>query len=184
MDLAPFSDVDLSTLRWARVHGPVHTFQLTAGDFAIANLAWEKPHGSLAVAETAAGRWSLKRAGFLHAHLTVRREGSSKDVARLVPALRDHRIELSGGQAFDLKRASMLVPAWTVLDARTGAELVHIEPVREGRRLEGGIYEVEPAARTLPALPAVLILSWYFVVLAWFEDETVSEWADHAEGRF
>jgi hypothetical protein len=184
MDLATFHDVDLSTLRWTRVHGPPHTFQLSAGDTAIARLVWSRPHGSLAIAETADGRWSLKRAGFLHAHLTVRREGSDKDVARLVAAWRDHRIELSGGEAFDLKRASMLVPAWTVLDARTGGELVHIEPVREGRQLEGGIYEVAPAARTLAALPLVLALSWYFVVLAWFEDETVSEWADHAEGRF
>lgn len=184
MELTPFADVDLSTLRWTPLDGAPHAFQLLAGDARIATLTWDQPHGSRATAETTQGMLSLKRVGYLHPHLTVRRKFSDKDLARLVTAWRDHRIELSGGAAFDLKRGSILVPAWTVSDATTGIELIHIEPVRTGRRLEGGIYEVDPPGVALAALPILLVLSWYFVVLAWFEDETVAEWADHAEGRF
>ena len=99
-------------------------------------------------------------------------------------AWREHRIELRAGGAFDLKRSSVLVPDWSVTDARTKRELFSIEPVREGRRLEGGICEVGPSARSLEALPLLVVLSWYFVVLAWFEDEAVAEWTDHGEGRF
>lgn len=184
MDLAPFASVDLSTLRWTRLPGAEHTFQLLAGDDVIAELSWSKPHGSLALGATTEGRWTFKRTGFMHVHLTVRREGSEKDVARLVAAWKGHRIELSTGEAFELQHASMLVPAWTILTAPDGDELVHIEPVPQGRKLEGGICELTPAARTLPALPLLLLFSWYFVVLSWFEDETGVEWADHAEGRF
>lgn len=184
MDLAPLGSVDLSALRWTRIPGEIHSSVLMADETAIATLEWKKPHGSLAIGQTKEARWSLKRAGFLHAHLTVRREGSEKDVARLVISWRDHRIELSDGSAYDLKRASRLVPAWTISGTTTRTPLVEIEPVREGRRLEGAIYTVAPEGRGLPALPILLILSWYFVVLDWFEDETVAEWADHAEGRF
>ena len=184
MTFAPLDTVDLSTLRWTRLPGPVHQFQLMAGEAILADLTWARPHGSLATGESAQGRFTLKRAGFLHSHLTLRREGSVRDWARLTPAWKEHRIEIGPRAAFDFKRASVLLPAWTVLDPLDRTELIRIEPVREGRRLEGGICEVHPSARKLATLPMVLLLTWYFVVLAWFEDETVSEWADHAEGRF
>lgn len=184
MEFADLSKVDLSVLRWTRVAGERHSFHLGAGDATVAELAWQKSHGSLATASTKDGQWTLKRAGLLHAHLTMRSAGSEKDLARVFMQWRDHLIQLAGGATYHLRRDSLLVPAWTVSDAASSQPAFVIEPVREGRRLEGGIVTVRPEARALPALGLLLLLSWYFVVLSWFEDETASEWADHVEGRF
>lgn len=183
MDLSSFSGVDVEALRWLRTSPDSNEFKLLAGNTPLAALLWVKPHGSLALADTADAHWSLKRTGFLHLRITVRRKDETKDFARLSSHGSHHRIELAGGAIYDLKRAGLIVPAWKLL-SRDGTELLHIEPVREGLRLEGGTIQVGAAARALPGLPLLLVLGWYFIVLAWTEDEAVAEWADHAESRF
>jgi hypothetical protein len=183
MEYAAFGSVDLEALRWLRTTPSVLEFHLLSSDATLASLAGSKPHGSLALAETRESQWTIKRIGFLHPHVTVRRTGESKDLARLSNHMSHHRIELAGGATYDLKRAGLLVPAWQLF-SKTGEELLHIEPVREGRRLDGGTAQVAAAARTLAELPLLLVLTWYFIVLAWSEDEAVSEWTDHVESRF
>jgi len=182
MALAPFDSVDLTALRWMRDDSGGNSFSLKSGDTTIATLVWNKPRGSLATAVTTEGRWTLKRTGFVRTHLTARPEGSTTDVARLVSALADHRIEIANGPIYDMKHTSRLVPAWSIRPDGTDTEIVSIESVREGRKLDGAIYEVEVDPKTLPDLPMLLLLSWYFIVLEWFEDEVAGEWADHAEG--
>ncbi len=172
-DLAPFSAVDVSALRWMRTAKEPPEFMLLAGDRPLAHLRWTRPGGSLAAAETSAASWSLKRGGFLTPHVTIRDASGRADVGRLEVHLRQGTFDLVGGRSFRLRRAGLLVPAWQVTDA-SGALLAHIEPVREKARLEGGSVEVEPAGRTLPDLPLLLVVGWYFIVLAWFEDEALA----------
>lgn len=183
MEFVPFSSVDREALRWLRSSPAANEFHLLSGDALVGSLGWSESRGSLALAKTADHQWTIKRVGFLHPHVTVRNPDETKDIARLSSHLSHHRIELAGGAAFDLKRAGLLVPAWRLTSA-DGVEMLHIEPVREGRRLEGGTIEVSPSARDRPELPLLTILTWYYVVLAWREDEAVSEWTDHAESRF
>ena len=64
------------------------------------------------------------------------------------------------------------MPAWQVT-SRDGKEVLHVEPAREGRHLSAGAVVVAPDAMNLPELLLLTVLSWYFIVLAWFEDETV-----------
>ena len=172
-DLAPFSAVDVSALRWMRTSGEPPAFSLLSGDRPLAVLRWTRPTGSLATAETSAGSWSLKRGGFLTPHVTIRDASGRADVGRLEVHLRQGILDLVGRRSFRLRRAGLLVPAWQVTDSG-GALLAHIEPVRENSRLEGGSVEVEEAARTLPDLPLLLVVGWYFIVLAWFEDEALA----------
>jgi hypothetical protein len=64
------------------------------------------------------------------------------------------------------------VPAWQVT-SETATELVHIEPVREERKLLGAAVLVSPEGRASPDLAALLAFTWYFIALVWYEDEAL-----------
>jgi hypothetical protein len=192
--LVPFAAVDLSALRWLRTGETPAAFALSSGDQTIAEMRWAKSTGSLARVQTADRQWTMKRVGFLNAHLTLRAEGGTTDLARVTvhydrlsrhAGENYHRIEFADGARFRFRRAGVQLPAWQVTAEESAspaptdapsptdalAELAHVEPVREGRKLVGGAVIVSEAGRARPQLPAVLSLVWYAIVLAWFEDE-------------
>ncbi len=147
-------------------------FDLASGDARVATLRWARHGGSLATAELSTGSWTLKRGGFLNPRVTVRAAGADADVARLSAHVSSHRIEVRGGRTYHFRRAGLLVPAWKV-STESGDEILHIEPVREGRKLEGGAVLASPTGVATPDLLLLAIVSWYFIVLAWFEDEAL-----------
>ena len=171
MPLTPIDLVDRSAMRWLRTSEAAAEYTLLAGDSAVAVVRWSRHRGARAVAETAEGTFTLGRSGFLVPQLTVRRQGSEASVARLTNRLGHHEVEVGGGGSYRIKRAGLLLPAWTLTDSG-GRELAHVEPVAEGRRLEGGAVivsgEVPPRELLL-----VTILSWYLIVLLWIEDEAI-----------
>lgn len=172
MDPAPFASVDTSALRWLRTSTSPAAFELSAGETLLGRLAWARTEGSLATWSSADGATTLKRIGFFHPRVTARIANSSRDVARVSVHLNYHRIELTGGPGYRFHRAGLLVPAWKVT-ADSGTELAHIEPVREGRALAGGAVVVAPTGARRSELPLLLGLSWYVIVLSWFEDEAL-----------
>lgn len=171
MALVPIASVDRSTLRWLRTGEKFPEFTLLAGESAVAVMQWARARGARARVETANGTWTLGRSGFLVPHLTVRRQGSDAAIARLTNRLGHHEIEVGGAGSYRLKRAGLLVPAWTLSDA-DGRERAHIEAVAETRRLEAGAVIATPD--TPPGeLLLLLVLSWYLIVLSWIEDEAI-----------
>ena len=136
----------------------------------MATLEWALGNRSLATLRSASEEWTLKRGGFLNPHVTVRAKETLQ--ARLSVHLNYHQIDVAGGRTYRFHRAGVLVPAWQVT-ARAGQEVLHVEPVREGRHLSAGAVVVSPDAADLPDLLLLTALSWYFIVLAWFEDEAV-----------
>jgi hypothetical protein len=172
MALNPFASVDRSALRWLRSQENPVEFTLSAGDSPVARLHWLPQGGSLATAETAQGSWTLKRGGFLNPHITVRKPGGGENLARLTVHLSHHAVELAQGVSYRFHRAGVLVPAWKIT-TDTGSEVLHIEPVREGRKLVGGAVIAPPTALDLPELLLLAVIGWYFIVLAWFEDEAL-----------
>jgi hypothetical protein len=182
MNLVPLSTVDRSAMRWLRTREHPDAFSLLSGDATVATVEWAQHGGSLATARTASGAWTLKRGGFLNPHVTVR---SGEELrARLSVHLNYHQIDVVGGPAYRFHRAGVLVPAWQVSTAE-GSEVLHLEPVREGRHLSAGAVVVDPASGELPDLLLLTVIAWYFIVLAWFEDEAVVpfEGADIASTR-
>lgn len=135
-------------------------------------MAWKGGTGSLTTARTAAGAWTLKRTGFLNPTVTVRAEGASSNVLRLSVHWQYHRIEVTGGRAYRFHRAGLLLPAWQVT-TEEGREVLHVEPVREERKLVGGAVIAPTDATALAEFPLLVLVSWYFIVLAWFEDEAL-----------
>ena len=170
MPLQPFSAVDRTNLRWLRTGEHPAAFSLLSGDTTVATLTWESGDRSLATLRTASEEWTLKRGGFLNPHITVRVQADVR--ARLSVHMNYHQIDVAGGRSYRFHRAGLLVPAWKVT-SRAGQEVLHVEPAREGRRLSAGAVVVPPDATDLPDLMLLTVLSWYFIVLAWFEDETV-----------
>ncbi|MGA8541927.1 MAG: hypothetical protein WB947_00055 [Thermoplasmata archaeon] len=172
MALTPIDSVDATSLRWLRGGDSPLEFALLAGDAGVAGLRWNGTSGSLATAHTVSATWTLKRVGFLNPRITVRASGGSQDAAHLSVHWNYHRIEIPGGPAYRFHRAGMLVPAWQITD-EAGHEVLHIEPVREGRKLVGGaVISPAPATRR-PEFALLAVVSWYFIVLAWFEDEAL-----------
>jgi len=146
-------------------------YVLRAGESDIAALTWERLGGSLATATTAGPVWTLKRAGFLQPTVLVREAGHTEPVARLAAHLSRHEIVVGTGPAYRLRHVSHLVPSWRLTTAR-GEEVLHIEPVPEHRALEAGAVVV--SSRTAgDATLLLIVLTWYFVVLGWFEDEAI-----------
>ena len=170
--LVPIATVDRTALRWLRTEENPTAFALASGDARVAEIRWARSGGSLAVADTAEGSWSLKRGGFLNPHVTVRVSGEPSDLARITAHLSSHRIEVRGGRSFRFHRAGMLVPAWTIA-LEDGRELLHIEPVREGRKLVAGAVIATPLGADLREFLLLAVAGWYFIVLAWFEDEAL-----------
>jgi hypothetical protein len=175
--LVPFPSVDVAALRWVRTQERPAAFSLRSEDQEIATLAWEKPEGSLATARTSAASWTFKRAGFLQPTILARQPGTEEPVARLTAHLSRHEITLGTGPSYRLRHVSHLVPAWSLTTDR-GVEIVHVEPVAEGRSLQGGAAVVARPASD-PSLPLLLTISWYFVVLTWFEDEAIDALAPY-----
>jgi len=170
MALAPLASVDRSVLRWIRTRDRPVAFSLLSGETTVATLEWAQHGGSLATLRTASGEWTLKRGGFLNPHVTVR--AGDTTTARLSVHLNYHQIDVVGGPTYRFHRAGVLVPAWQVTTPG-GKELLHMEPAREGRHLRAGAVVIAPDALDLSELPVLIALSWYFIVLAWFEDEAV-----------
>jgi hypothetical protein len=166
----PLASVDPSALRWLKVRDRPTAFSLRAGELDLARLEWERPGGSLATAKTAEATWTLKRAGFLQPTILVRDPVDPQAVARLTAHLAHHELTLGSGETFRLRRVSHLVPAWRLTTVR-GEEVLHIEPVPQGRALGAGAVVVS-APKTAEVL-LLVVLSWYFIVLSWFEDEAI-----------
>ncbi len=171
MPFVTFESVDRAALRWLKTGGAVREYTLLAGDSAVASVRWSAGRSATATVATADGNFVLERAGLLVPHLTIRRSESEPPLARLVNRLGHHEVELGQGESFRVRRAGLLVPAWTV-SGPDGKERLHIEPVADGRQLGGGAVLVRDAKAPRELLLLVL-LAWYLIVLLWIEDEAL-----------
>lgn len=176
MDLVPFASADASALRWLRVVESPLAFELASDDRPVARLAADPRSGTLATLTTTDRRWTINRVGFLHARVAVRAAAGAEELGQVTLHLDYHRIALTRGAIYRLHRADprtgVRVPAWK-LTTDAGEEVLHIEPVREGRKLEGGAVLTGERFTQLPELALLIGLAWYVIVHTWFEDEAL-----------
>jgi hypothetical protein len=166
MHAAP--EVTIGQLEWAHVPG-THGYQLLVGNQHFATLTWQKGTGSIAAAESSEGRWTLKRRGFLWPGITVRSIATRRDLAVLRAQWRESTIQTVDGKVFRWARSGFKDPSWKVTDS-DGRELLSFEPRRRGKHLEGCVVTASPEAGSHPSLLLLLILGWYFIVIAWVEE--------------
>lgn len=158
-------------LRWNSVAGQ-RAFELRDGDNLVGRLEWATRIGSLAEGTFGELRVSLKRTGFLAPQVVLRDLKSGSELGRLHAHATHSRIELVGGGTYELRRAGLLVPAWK-LATLARAPVLNVEPVEERGRLEGGLVTVEAPFRASAELSLLVAVTWYFIVLAWFEEVAV-----------
>lgn len=161
-------EVVAGQLEWVHVPG-TQAYQLLVGNQHFGTLTWQKGSGSIAAAESSEGRWTLKRRGFLWPGVTVRSIATRRDLAVLRAQWRESTIQTAEGRIFRWTRAGFKDPTWKVADA-DGRELLSFEPRRRGKHLEGCVVVAAREAGSDPALLLLLILGWYFVVIAWVEE--------------
>lgn len=166
MEAAPPTAV--GQLEWVHLPG-TQAYQLVVGHQHFGTLTWRGGSGSVAAAESPEGRWTLKRRGFLWPGITVRSIATRQDIAVLRAQWRESTIQTAEGRVFRWTRSGFKDPTWKVLDAN-GGELLTFEPRRRGRHLEGCAVSSTPEAGSDPALLLLLILGWYFIVIAWVEE--------------
>lgn len=171
-ELRPFSSADLTALRWVRVAGDRHEFLLQSGDLSLARLDFAGSIGSTAHAATSNDAWTVESGGFLRPHVSLHRDDGTALARLSVHHLSGGTLTVEGGGSYEFRRAGLLVPAWQFV-ASDARPVVHIEPVMERGRIAGGLVQVDPATATDATLPVLLIVGWYFIVRAWFEDETI-----------
>jgi hypothetical protein len=161
-------EVASTQLEW--VHVPsTHAYQLLVGNQHFGTLAWKRGTGSVAAAESSDGRWTLKRRGFLWPGVTVRSTATHQDLAVLRAQWRESTIQTAEGRVFRWARAGFKDPTWKVTDA-DGQEMLSFEPRRRGKHLEGCVVTASHNAGSDPALLLLLVLGWYFIVIAWVEE--------------
>lgn len=158
------SDVADRELTWIQPSARKRDYELRAGEEVIITLHWEKGWGSLATAASGGGRWTLKRAGFWHPHVTVRVAGSETDSAVFRAAWTGSgTLELSPTRQLRWASANFWHSQWTWQQA-DGTPLVHFKAKAGLTKIQGGV-DVEAAALTLPELDLLVPLGWYLLVL-------------------
>ncbi len=170
MPLAPFAQVDRSAFGWLRSRDHPAGFTLSSGQQPVAQLDWPAVGSSPVALETADGRGSLDRAGFLGPRIVLRGPAVGDGPGPVLAQAEHHVVHLADGSSYRIHRAHLLVPAWKISDS-LGAEVAHLEPVADGRRLAAGAVVVATGCADLPGLLPLLVVAWYFLALVWFEDE-------------
>jgi hypothetical protein len=158
----------ISKLEWTHVPGS-HAYQLLVGNQHFATLTWSSGSGSIAAADSSEGRWTLKRRGFLWPGITVRNSATHQELAVLRAQWRESTIQLADGSTFRWTRTGFRDPSWKATDA-LGNDLLTFEPARKAKHLAGCTISCTPSASANPSLLLLVILGWYFIVIAWIEE--------------
>lgn len=148
--------------QWKPMKGLKRHWELYRRGEAVAGLRFENAFGSLATGRWGEQAWTLKRAGFLHPYVTVRRAGSERELGRA-------RLSWSGSAEIEIGKVSYRLVGGTWRSERTwldrkGATLAVIRP-KSSARLSGSV-EIPPGVEEHVDLPLLLVLGWYLQVLA------------------
>ena len=105
------------TLRWVQPVAGNRYHELRSPKGVHAKLKWKGMYGSLAYVLTGDDIFTLKRAGVLDPHVTVRRKKATSDLAEFDVDLGiTGTIAFCDGPTFEVKRPSMLRRRWVVVN--------------------------------------------------------------------
>ncbi len=141
---------------WGRRH------ELRAGDEVVARLRMVGFLPRRAIAETAEGQWTLARLGWLFSGAEIR-SGQGLRVARFDRGwILSGAVELERGPRLHWRLLRILPAQWGFLDD-DGDVLIRF---RSDFRPFRGRVTIEPRARTLESLSALVLLGWFLALAA------------------
>ena len=163
-EMSPITEAPNGILRWTPRPGRTYVF-LADSEVAIENqeagrLFFSGKSGSLAKGETAHGEWTLKREGFLHPRISVRKTGEDNNCAALnLSAGGNGKLNFAWGEEFTFSTDGWMQSHWSF--KRGAAEVVRFS--RDGSSADVEIVNPGLAAETLSVL---VLLGWYAPLLA------------------
>ena len=162
-----------TAMEWVQPKFSRRSHELRAGDDAYASLAWQKIIGSLAVVESSDDRFTLKRGGFLHPHVTIREEGSMDDLAVFhIGLLGNGLLEFRDGRRYVVHKLSFWGYSWGFYDEYE--RLLCTIKKRSTTLKHRGDVRIERDTRRDRYLLVLLVAGWYAMVMASEEAASVA----------
>lgn len=153
-----------NTLVWSQPKALQRHHVLKVDGSVLATLTWVKTFGSLAEAACSEGKYTLKRGGFLHPYVTIRKLPFENEVAKLQIAFGwNGLLEFNDGWKFTMQKLSFWKNHWGFIDMN-GRLVCRIEQTSRGLRQSANVL-LEKDAKREPRLPLILIVAWYAVIL-------------------
>jgi hypothetical protein len=150
------------TLTWIGSEPNARDYLLQSGSEEFARLTWASSNGSLAAGQTALESWSFKRVGFFQPFISIRRDGSNSDLARVdLGATGSGAIQFTDAERY-LWNGNLWRSEWT-WNTPSGALLV---AYRRDFSIDARAGEVSIPAEHLHTihLPLLVVLGWYIIV--------------------
>jgi hypothetical protein len=159
-------------LTWIRESEDSRNFILKGGQETVGSIRWDKEAGSLAVGEAKGQRWTFKRVGFFHSHITVRNYGVAEEFAR---------VEVRGGGAgmihfSDGERYNFLANLWRAewqWATPSGSTMIKFRRDFSIDERAGDVLIPQEHLSTIH-LPLLIVLGWYLIVL--IADDAAMSW--------
>ena len=151
-------------LKWHQPKMLKMAYELLDDEEVVAGVEFRSAFGSYATAHSADGTWTFKRTGFFRPIVTVRSEGSEKDIAvfRNDTWHRGGTLELPGGRTY-LASTNFWATTYD-FTTETGEALISFKRI-------GGVFhmttevEIHATAARMAELPWMVMLGWYLIVL-------------------
>lgn len=166
--MRPISEVIDQTLVW-KYDKSSQSFNLEVGEEdkerhgeILATLSSPKGSGSLMLAETADGRWTYKRGGFWHPHITLRQAGSDSDLAVFESDWNGHgKLTLSQERVFRWQSTNSWGGEWA-WRAPNGVYLMRFKNKTSWTSSSTEL-TLNPAVADMPELSVLITLGAYIV---------------------
>jgi hypothetical protein len=149
---------------WTQPAAFSRSYELRAGDGVAARLKFENMFGSKAAAQAGDAGWTFKRTGFFSPKVTVRTDGSDRDIALYEPGWTGTKgtLILSDGSRLLFRASNFWNTAW-VLEREGGAMVLELHT--HGVVHHSATIRVADDARERADLPLLAALCWYILLL-------------------
>ncbi len=135
-----------------------------------ASMQWRKLSGSLASGKTRDGQWTFKRNGFFRPYLTVRAEGSERDLMTLRKAGREEIAVGSTGGIYYWGKSGRRKKEYAFFDKKRNL-IAAFTFERKMFKRSGGVF-LGAAASRCADLGMLILLGWHRLMLAAIDEES------------
>lgn len=169
--MAEMKDFAGKRLEWQRKGLMQRGWELRGGGEVLATLNWLKIMGTLAEATAEGTAYTIKRSGFLHPYVTVRRAPFDEDVARMDLSFGGNgTLQFPDGKRYSFQKMSFWGYKWTFTD-ESGNVILNVGQ-QSAFKNTGEVF-IEAGGAGDRHLPLLVILAWYMAVQI-MEENTVA----------
>lgn len=163
--IGEFGCIDVPTLRWEQPKWTHRFHRLMSMEMTYATLEWPQAFRSVGLSSSREGRYTFKRGGFLHPHVTVRRQEFEAELAKLTLDWSGNgELVFNNGQRYRFSRPSMLRFDYEVTDHR-GTVLFHLNKEWASFKHSGDVL-ITAAGLAHRDIAMLTSLCWYLAVMA------------------